>query len=173
MRASLLQLRAIGVRVSLDDFGTGHSSLAYLRQFPLDSLKVDRSFVRGIEDNGDMASIVNAVKSMAHQLGLRVVAEGIEKDEQVALLRALDCEMGQGYLFSRPVSGGPGRCLAHGGPAAPRAGGGRRCCPRCRCGLSTRARWDGLAAGATRTGAGCMPRRASPSWCCRRAYPRC
>ena len=104
VRASLVQLRAIGVRVSLDDFGTGHSSLAYLRQFPLDSLKVDRSFVRGIEDNDDMASIVNAVKSMAHQLGLRVVAEGIEKDEQVALLRALDCEMGQGYLFSRPVT---------------------------------------------------------------------
>ena len=103
VRASLLQLRAIGVRVSLDDFGTGHSSLAYLRQFPLDSLKVDRSFVRGIENSGDMASIVNAVKSMAHQLGLRVVAEGIEKDEQLALLRALDCEMGQGYLFSRPL----------------------------------------------------------------------
>jgi len=103
VRASLLQLRAIGVRVSLDDFGTGHSSLAYLRQFPLDSLKVDRSFVRGIENSGDMASIVNAVKSMAHQLGLRVVAEGIEKDEQLALLRALDCEMGQGYLFSRPI----------------------------------------------------------------------
>ena len=104
VRVSLVQLRAIGVRVSLDDFGTGHSSLAYLRQFPLDSLKVDRSFVRGIEDNGDMTSIVNAVKSMAHQLGLRVVAEGIEKDEQVALLRALDCEMGQGYLFSPPVA---------------------------------------------------------------------
>jgi len=103
VRASLLQLRAIGVRVSLDDFGTGHSSLAYLRQFPIDSLKVDRSFVRGIETDGDMASIVNAVKSMAHQLGLRVVAEGIEKEEQLALLRSLDCEMGQGYLFSRPV----------------------------------------------------------------------
>jgi diguanylate cyclase (GGDEF)-like protein len=104
VRTSLLQLRAIGVRVSLDDFGTGHSSLAYLRQFPLDSLKVDRSFVRGIESNGDMASIVGAVKAMAHQLGLRIVAEGIEKDEQLALLRGLECEMGQGYLFSRPVA---------------------------------------------------------------------
>ena len=103
VRALLLQLRAIGVRVSVDDFGTGHSSLAYLRQFPLHSLKVDRSFVRGIEGNRDMASIVSAVTTMARQLGLRVVAEGIEKEEQLGLLRALGCEYGQGYLFSRPI----------------------------------------------------------------------
>jgi len=103
VRALLLQLRAIGVRVSVDDFGTGHSSLAYLRQFPLHSLKVDRSFVRGIEGNRDMASIVSAVTTMAQQLGLRVVAEGIETEEQIGLLRALGCEFGQGYLFSRPV----------------------------------------------------------------------
>jgi EAL domain-containing protein (putative c-di-GMP-specific phosphodiesterase class I)/GGDEF domain-containing protein len=103
VRALLLQLRAIGVRVSVDDFGTGHSSLAYLRQFPLHSLKVDRSFVRGIEDNRDMASIVSAVTTMAQQLGLRVVAEGIEKEEQLGLLRALGCEYGQGYLLSRPL----------------------------------------------------------------------
>jgi EAL domain-containing protein (putative c-di-GMP-specific phosphodiesterase class I) len=103
VRALLLQLRAIGVRVSVDDFGTGHSSLSYLRQFPLHSLKVDRSFVRGIEGNRDMASIVSAVTTMAQQLGLRVVAEGIEKEEQLGLLRALGCEFGQGYLFSRPI----------------------------------------------------------------------
>jgi EAL domain-containing protein (putative c-di-GMP-specific phosphodiesterase class I)/GGDEF domain-containing protein len=103
VRGLLLQLRAIGVRVSVDDFGTGHSSLAYLRQFPLHSLKVDRSFVRGIEGNRDMASIVSAVTTMAQQLGLRVVAEGIEKEEQLGLLRALGCHFGQGYLFSRPV----------------------------------------------------------------------
>jgi len=103
VRALLLQLRAIGVRVSVDDFGTGHSSLAYLRQFPLHSLKVDRSFVRGIEGNRDMASIVSAVTTMARQLGLRVVAEGIEKEEQLGLLRALGCEFGQGYFFSRPI----------------------------------------------------------------------
>jgi EAL domain-containing protein (putative c-di-GMP-specific phosphodiesterase class I)/GGDEF domain-containing protein len=103
VRTVLLQLRAIGVRVSVDDFGTGHSSLAYLRQFPLHSLKVDRSFVRGIEGNRDMASIVSAVTTMAQQLGLRVVAEGIEKEEQLGLLRALGCEFGQGYLFSRPI----------------------------------------------------------------------
>lgn len=103
VRGLLLQLRAIGVRVSVDDFGTGHSSLAYLRQFPLHSLKVDRSFVRGIEGNRDMASIVSAVATMAQQLGLRVVAEGIEKEEQLGLLRALGCQYGQGYLFSRPI----------------------------------------------------------------------
>jgi EAL domain-containing protein (putative c-di-GMP-specific phosphodiesterase class I)/GGDEF domain-containing protein len=105
VRTLLLQLRAIGVRVSVDDFGTGHSSLAYLRQFPLHSLKVDRSFVRGIEDDRDMASIVRAVTTMAQQLGLRVVAEGIEKEEQLGLLRALGCEYGQGYLLSRPLDG--------------------------------------------------------------------
>jgi EAL domain-containing protein (putative c-di-GMP-specific phosphodiesterase class I)/GGDEF domain-containing protein len=115
VRALLLQLRAIGVRVSVDDFGTGHSSLAYLRQFPLHSLKVDRSFVRGIEGNRDMASIVSAVTTMAQQLGLRVVAEGIEKEEQLGLLRALGCEFGQGYLFSRPVDADTAASLLTGG----------------------------------------------------------
>src|SRR6185503_74972 len=115
VRALLLQLRAIGVRVSVDDFGTGHSSLAYLRQFPLHSLKVDRSFVRGIEGNRDMASIVSAVTTMAQQLGLRVVAEGIEKEEQLGLLRALGCEFGQGYLFSRPVDAETAASLLTGG----------------------------------------------------------
>jgi EAL domain-containing protein (putative c-di-GMP-specific phosphodiesterase class I)/GGDEF domain-containing protein len=122
VRALLLQLRAIGVRVSVDDFGTGHSSLAYLRQFPLHSLKVDRSFVRGIEGNRDMASIVSAVTTMAQQLGLRVVAEGIEKEEQLGLLRALGCEYGQGFLFSRPLDAdAAGALLSDGLP--PRANG--------------------------------------------------
>ena len=99
----LMQIRALGVRVSVDDFGTGHSALAYLRQFPLDSLKVDRSFVRGIENNPDMASILGAVTTMTRQLGLQMVAEGIEKDEQLELVRSVDCEFGQGFLFSKPV----------------------------------------------------------------------
>ncbi len=99
----LMQIRALGVRVSVDDFGTGHSALAYLRQFPLDSLKVDRSFVRGIETNQDMASILGAVSTMTRQLGLQMVAEGIEKGEQLELIRSLDCEFGQGFLFSKPV----------------------------------------------------------------------
>jgi hypothetical protein len=100
----LMQIRALGVRVSVDDFGTGHSALAYLRQFPLDSLKVDRSFVRGIESNPDMASILGAVTTMTRQLGLQMVAEGIEKDEQLELVRSLECEYGQGFLFSKPVA---------------------------------------------------------------------
>lgn len=87
----------------MDDFGTGHSALAYLRQFPLDSLKVDRSFVRGIETNQDMASILRAVTTLTRQLGLQMVAEGIEKEEQLELIRSLDCEFGQGFLFSKPV----------------------------------------------------------------------
>ena len=103
VKALLMQLRAIGVRISVDDFGTGHSSLAYLRKFPVDSLKIDRSLVRGIESNVDMTHIVGALTAMAHQLGLRVVAEGIDNDRQLALVRSLQCEYGQGYLFSKPV----------------------------------------------------------------------
>ncbi len=101
----LMQLRAKGVRVSVDDFGTGHSALAYLRQLPLDVLKVDRSFVRGIETNKDMKSILAAVTAMTRELGLQLVAEGVEKNEQLELLRSLNCDSGQGYLFSKPVDG--------------------------------------------------------------------
>ena len=101
----LMQLRARGIRISVDDFGTGHSALAYLRQLPLDVLKVDRSFVRGIEANTDMKSILAAVTAMTRELGLQLVAEGVEKNEQLELLRSLDCDSGQGYLFSKPVDG--------------------------------------------------------------------
>jgi diguanylate cyclase (GGDEF)-like protein len=103
VRTLLMQLRATGVRISVDDFGTGYSSLAYLRQLPLDSIKVDRAFVRGIEANTDMVSILTAVTGMAHKLGLQVVVEGIENEEQLVLVRSLDCASGQGYLFSRPL----------------------------------------------------------------------
>jgi EAL domain-containing protein (putative c-di-GMP-specific phosphodiesterase class I)/GGDEF domain-containing protein len=109
--AMLAQVRATGVRVSVDDFGTGHSSLAYLRQFPLDTLKIDRSFVRGIEGNSDAQAIFNAVTTMARQLGLHVVVEGIEKEEQLGLVRELDCGFGQGYLFSRPLDPGTAAAL--------------------------------------------------------------
>jgi diguanylate cyclase (GGDEF)-like protein/PAS domain S-box-containing protein len=99
----LMQLRAMGIRVSVDDFGTGHSSLATLRQLPADSLKVDRSFVRGIEGQKGMMDILGAVTTMARQLGLHVVAEGIEKEEQRALVQSLGCQYGQGFLFARPL----------------------------------------------------------------------
>ena len=103
VKTLLMQLRAMGIRISIDDFGTGYSSLAYLRQFPVDALKVDRSFVRGMETHKDTADIIGTLTAMAQQLGLHVVAEGVENEEQVALLRSLHCESAQGYLFAKPL----------------------------------------------------------------------
>jgi len=103
VKSLLMELRSTGVRISIDDFGTGYSSLAHLRQFPVDALKLDRSFVRGIETRQDGASIVGTVTDMALQLGLHVVAEGIENEQQLALLRSLRCHAAQGYLFARPL----------------------------------------------------------------------
>jgi len=100
----LMQLRALGVRISIDDFGTGYSSLAYLRQFPIDTLKIDRSFVRNMVTNKDTAEIVAVVMNMAHQLGLHVVAEGIEHASQCEPLRALNCDAGQGHFFGAPMN---------------------------------------------------------------------
>jgi EAL domain-containing protein (putative c-di-GMP-specific phosphodiesterase class I)/GGDEF domain-containing protein len=99
----LMRLRSMGVRISIDDFGTGYSSLSYLRQFPVDSLKIDRSFVHGIENRQDMVSILETLTSMSQQLGLQVVAEGIENEAQASLLRSLQCHSAQGYLFAEPL----------------------------------------------------------------------
>jgi diguanylate cyclase (GGDEF)-like protein len=100
---ALGRLRGLGLHLSVDDFGTGYSSLSYLRRFPVDSLKVDRSFVAGLkEDTGD-AAIVEAVVSMAHSLHLSVIAEGVETDAQLTRLRGLGCEAAQGYYLAVPV----------------------------------------------------------------------
>ena len=96
-------LRRMGVRISIDDFGTGHSSLGYLKRFPVDRLKVDRSFVRDLPHNGDDVAITRAVIAMAHSLKMSVVAEGVEHQEQFDLLRAEGCDEFQGYYCARPM----------------------------------------------------------------------
>jgi len=101
--AQMQAFRDKGLRISIDDFGTGYSSLAYLRRFPLDCLKIDRSFVSELLDNDDARAIVSATINMAHSLRLKVVAEGVETAEQVEQLRALGCDFMQGYHFSRPL----------------------------------------------------------------------
>jgi diguanylate cyclase (GGDEF)-like protein len=99
----LQRLKDIGVRLSLDDFGTGYSSFAYLSRFPIDTLKVDQSFVNQMVSEANAAGIVAAIISLAHKLGLQVVAEGVETEPQLAYLRKMDCDEIQGYLFSRPL----------------------------------------------------------------------
>jgi EAL domain-containing protein (putative c-di-GMP-specific phosphodiesterase class I) len=101
--ATLQALSAMGVHISIDDFGTGYSSLSYLRRFPLDKLKIDRSFVRDLMSSPDDASIVKAIISLAHNLRLRVVAEGVETSEQLNYLRELGCDQYQGYFCSPAV----------------------------------------------------------------------
>jgi diguanylate cyclase (GGDEF)-like protein/PAS domain S-box-containing protein len=103
--AAILQtLRDKGVRVSIDDFGTGYSSLSYLRTFPLDALKIDQSFVRQIDVAPDDTAIVTAIISMGQSLGLRIIAEGVETNEDLLFLKARDCDEAQGFYFSRPVT---------------------------------------------------------------------
>jgi len=99
----LKALREEGVRVSVDDFGTGYSSLSYLQLFPIDALKIDQSFIRGIAANPGETAIVRAIIAMGQNLHLRVIAEGVETPEDLAFLKENDCDEAQGYYFSRPV----------------------------------------------------------------------
>jgi EAL domain-containing protein (putative c-di-GMP-specific phosphodiesterase class I) len=99
----MTQVRSHGVRFSLDDFGTGYSSLSYLKRLPLDQVKIDQSFVRDILANANDAAIARTIVSLAHSMDLRVIAEGVETEEQRAMLAELGCHAWQGYLFHRPA----------------------------------------------------------------------
>ena len=100
----LQQIKSLGIRLAIDDFGTGYSSLSYLHRFPLDTLKIDRSFISGMGDDGEGMEIARTILPMANNLRLDVVAEGVETLQQVALLKKLQCKYGQGYYFSKPLS---------------------------------------------------------------------
>jgi EAL domain-containing protein (putative c-di-GMP-specific phosphodiesterase class I) len=96
-------LKALGVRLSIDDFGTGYSSLSRLRRIPVDTLKIDRAFIMNMDSDPESHEIVRIIIMLAHNLGLKVVAEGTETEEHVRLLKQLNCETAQGYNYSRPA----------------------------------------------------------------------
>src|SRR5688572_5157714 len=100
---TLYDLKKLGLRISLDDFGIGHSSLSYLKRFPIDTLKIDQSFVRDMTSDSDTASIVSAIIAMGHKLRLAVTAEGVETEAQRVFLNEHRCDRMQGFLSSRPV----------------------------------------------------------------------
>jgi EAL domain-containing protein (putative c-di-GMP-specific phosphodiesterase class I) len=100
---TLYELKQMGVRLSIDDFGTGYSSLSYLKRFPLDILKIDRSFVTDLGTESDDGEIARAIIAMAHALKLEVVAEGVESQQQLDFMRDFQCDFIQGYFFSKPL----------------------------------------------------------------------
>ena len=124
IQLQLRELKDIGVRLAVDDFGTGYSALSYLRSFPLDVLKIDRSFVAGIDHDPDRAHLVRDIVEMAHNLGLTVVTEGIEEPGEAALVRDLQSDYGQGYWYSRPVDPATIDAAAVRRAGDPRASGG-------------------------------------------------
>ncbi|NVJ93635.1 MAG: EAL domain-containing protein [Methylocystaceae bacterium] len=99
-------IKEMGLKISIDDFGTGYSSLSYLKRFPVDTLKIDRSFIRDLTRDNDDAAIVSAIVSLAHELNIKVVAEGVENMEQVEFLKSINCNIVQGFLYAKPCEGG-------------------------------------------------------------------
>jgi EAL domain-containing protein (putative c-di-GMP-specific phosphodiesterase class I)/CheY-like chemotaxis protein len=116
---ALTDLRSMGVKIAIDDFGTGYSSLSYLGRLPIDTVKLDRSFVNGATTHPDQAALVMAIVNLAHNLRLRAIAEGVETEEQLNFLRLLRCDQGQGYFFDQPAPAEliklpAANCLDHG-----------------------------------------------------------
>jgi EAL domain-containing protein (putative c-di-GMP-specific phosphodiesterase class I) len=100
----LEELRSLGVQLSIDDFGTGYSSLSYLRRMPICEIKIDRSFISSLPNDQSNAILVTTIIQMAHAMNMRVVAEGVENQDQLQYLKELGCDMAQGYYFSKPVT---------------------------------------------------------------------
>jgi EAL domain-containing protein (putative c-di-GMP-specific phosphodiesterase class I) len=103
IRDTFKQLKALGIHLSLDDFGTGYASLSYLKRYPFDSLKIDRSFVSDIDSCGDSITLTNAIIAMGHSFNMKVIAEGVENLNQRRILREHHCDMVQGFLYSPPI----------------------------------------------------------------------
>ena len=101
---TLTALQNMGVSIHIDDFGTGYSSLSYLQNFPVDALKIDRSFISKMSAKSDELEIVKTIIALAHNLKLDVIAEGVEKEQQLSMIRDLDCTFGQGFLFSKGIA---------------------------------------------------------------------
>jgi EAL domain-containing protein (putative c-di-GMP-specific phosphodiesterase class I) len=101
---TMKRLRAMGVQLHIDDFGTGHSSLSYLQLFPVTALKIDRSFINKLTAKGDNQEIITYIVSLAESLNIDVIAEGVEMEHQLANVQNLNCDYGQGYLFARPMA---------------------------------------------------------------------
>ena len=101
--STMRALHGSGIRISIDDFGTGYSSLSHLKRFPINTVKIDRSFIRDITTDPDDAAIVGAIITMSHNMELKVIAEGVETQQQLDFLRSLQCDEVQGFLFSPPV----------------------------------------------------------------------
>jgi EAL domain-containing protein (putative c-di-GMP-specific phosphodiesterase class I) len=104
--AMLTRLKALGVHLYIDDFGTGYSSLSYLHQLPIDGLKIDRSFIKRMGEHGENQEIIKTIMLLARDMNINVISEGLEVEHQMAQIKALGCEYGQGYIFSKPVDSG-------------------------------------------------------------------
>lgn len=117
----LADLKQLGVELHLDDFGTGYSSLSCLHRFPIDVLKIDREFVTNISNDSEYAAVVRAIMTLAHNLKMKVTAEGLETPHQLAIVRSLGCNFGQGYLFAPPLTAADAWKLLRDGPAQRRS----------------------------------------------------